>query len=234
MEQNSTMRRLLIGLLILAVGGAILLNNLGVLSYDIKRYFLQWEVLLILLGFIFVISHDHKIPGVLLILVGGVLYLRNFLDLDFNFWQIFWPALLIIIGVMIILHRRFDPSRCEKKSIGDEDIIDEVAVFGGGDKTILSQNFQGGKVLAIFGGSNFNLSRARLSPGRNYIDIMAVFGGLKLIVPEDWNVKINVMSIFGGFSDKHRIQPRNEDSKPDSELIIKGFVIFGGGEIKSF
>ena len=233
MEQNQTQKRFLIGFVILAAGLAILLGNLGILDYEIKRYLLRWEVILIGLGFIFLLSHDNKGPGILLLLIGGAIYIRDFFNLDFNFWQIFWPALLILAGLLIIFRRRFD-SQCEKKNLNDDDIIDEVAVFGGGEKTLLTQNFQGGKILAIFGGSNFNLNRARLAPGKNYIDVLAIFGGMKLIVPEDWNIKIRVISIFGGFSDKHRIHVSDDQSKPESELIIKGFVLFGGGEIKSF
>ena len=234
MEQNQTQKRFLIGFFILAAGMAILLSNLGILNFEIKKYILRWEMILIVLGFIFLLSHDSKIPGVLLLLIGGALYLRDFFDFHFNFWQLFWPAMLILVGLMIILHRKFEPHHSEKKNLSDDDIIDEVAVFGGGDRTILSQNFQGGKILAIFGGSNFNLARARLAPGKNYIDVLAIFGGLKLIVPEDWNVKIDATSIFGGFSDKHRIQPHSSDFKPESELVIKGFILFGGGEIRSF
>jgi len=234
MEQNHTQKRFLIGFFILAAGMAILLTNLGILDFEIKKYLLRWEVILIGLGFIFLFSHENKAPGIVLLIIGGSLYLRDFFNLNFNFWQIFWPAMLIVIGVMIILHRKFEPSHSEKKNLSDDDIIDEVAVFGGGDRTILSQNFQGGKVLAIFGGSNFNLARARMAPGKNYIDVLAVFGGLKLIVPEDWHVRINAVSIFGGFTDKHRIQPHSTVTNSESELIIKGFLLFGGGEIRSF
>ena len=234
MEQNHTQKRFLIGFFILAAGMAILLSNLGILNFEIKKYILRWEVILIALGFIFLFSHDNKAPGVVLLIIGGALYSRDFLDFHFNFWQIFWPAMLIVIGVMIIMHRKFEPHNHEKKNMNDDDIIDEVNVFGGGDRTIVSQNFQGGKILAIFGGSNFNLTRAKLAPGKNYIDVLAVFGGLKLIVPEDWHVKIDAISIFGGFTDKHRIQPRSENILQENELVIKGFLLFSGGEIRSF
>jgi len=58
---------------------------------------------------------------------------------------------------------------------------------------------------------------------------------MKLIVPEGWTVRIKVMSLFGGFSDKHRFRlPDSDTSDSSSQLIIKGTTIFGGGEIKSF
>jgi predicted membrane protein len=221
MEQNHTQKRFLIGFVILAVGLGLLLSNLGILNYEIKRYVLRWEMILIGLGLIFIISHDSKVPGIILLIIGGFLYLRDFFNFNFNFWQVFWPAMLILAGVLILFRKRIDP------------LIDEIAVFGGAEKTITSANFRGGKILAVFGGSSFNLARAKLAPGKNYIEVLAIFGGMKLVVPEDWNIRINAVSIFGGFSDKHRIQTYAADTT-ESELIIKGVVIFGGGEIKSY
>jgi predicted membrane protein len=99
---------------------------------------------------------------------------------------------------------------------------------------MVTNNFKGGKMLAVFGGSNFYLAKCKLAPGKNYIDVLAVFGGFKLVVPEDWNIKISTISIFGGISDKHRMHTPNQVTEDLPELIIKGFVIFGGGEIKSY
>jgi predicted membrane protein len=232
MEHNQTQKRFLIGLVILALGTGLLLSNLGILNYEIKRYILRWEMILIALGLIFIVSQDSKVPGIILLIIGGFLYSRDFINLNFNFWQIFWPIMLILAGVLILFRKRIDAPSWEKKSVDTEDLIDEIAVFGGADKTIMSQNFKGGKILAIFGGSSFNMARAKLAPGKNYIEVLAIFGGMKLIVPEDWNIKISAVSIFGGFTDKHRIQ--SYSGNPESELVIKGIVIFGGGEIRSF
>lgn len=236
MEQHHTQKRFLVGFMILAAGMAFLLKNFGFFPYELDRYILRWEVILITLGSIFVLTHDNKGPGIIMLFVGGGFYLTSMVDFRINFYQIFWPGMLILIGTIIIFKRKFEPHcRDEKKNIhtSDDDIIDEVNVFGGGDRTIVSQNFQGGKILAIFGGSNFNLVRSKLGPGKNYIEVLAIFGGMKLVVPEDWNIRIQAVSIFGGFSDKHRIRAQSETST-ESELIIKGFVIFGGGEIKSY
>jgi predicted membrane protein len=234
MENRHSSKRIVVGVVILATGIALLLNNLGFFNYELKRYLLRWEMIPIAIGLIFIFSPDHKGPGIVLLAVGTALYARDFFQLSYNFWQIFWSAFLIFIGIMIILRHKIDPPKCEKKNLNNDDLIDEVNVFGGGDRTITSQNFMGGKILAVFGGSNFNLSRAKLAQGKNYIEVMAIFGGMKLIVPEDWKIKINIVSIFGGFSDKHRIMPPSSITESDSELIIKGFVIFGGGEIKSY
>ena len=97
----------------------------------------------------------------------------------------------------------------------------------------LSDNFKGGRLTSIFGGSEINLTNCKLAEGKNVIDVFMVFGGNVLIVPPDWSIKIEVVSIFGGFSDK-RHNFTDESKKENKELYIKGMAIFGGGEIKNY
>jgi hypothetical protein len=240
MENRHSHKSIGVGIVVLVAGIALLLSNLGYFHYELNRYILRWEMIPIILGFTFLFSHDKKGPGIILMAVGSGFYLKdlNIIDVEINFWQIFISCMLILFGVIIIFRHRIDPpSGCNQKNnnLDNDDYIDEVAVFGGGDRIISSQNFMGGKILAIFGGSNFNMIKAKMAPGKNYIDVLAIFGGMKLIVPESWNVKINAVSIFGGFSDKHRISPLTPSAESnESTLVIRGLVIFGGGEIKSF
>jgi len=83
-------------------------------------------------------------------------------------------------------------------------------------------------MVAVFGGSKIDLTNATLSSNTNEIEIVVVFGGTELIVPSDWNIRIEVFNIFGGFSDK--TSPSQVDL--NKTLIIKGVAVFGGGEIK--
>ncbi len=115
----------------------------------------------------------------------------------------------------------------------ESDRLDDVAIFGGGHKFIVSDNFQGGNVTAIFGGSEIDLTRCKLAPGQNVLEVTAIFGGTTLIVPKEWNVVINVTPLFGGFSHKGMRGP-NVVINPESTLVIKGVVIMGGGEIKTY
>jgi hypothetical protein len=63
------------------------------------------------------------------------------------------------------------------------------------------------------------------------IDVVQLFGGVKLIVPSNWELKSDVTAILGGFDDK-----RNTPQSPyaGKKLIVTGFVMFGGVEIKSY
>lgn len=236
-HQHNAKKRVGVGLAILSVGSLLLMRNLGIYDDFINEYIFRWEMILITVGIINILAHEGAGPGYLLVLIGGGLYARNYVHLPqgINFWQLFLAGVFILSGIFMIFKRK---TECESKNRHSTDLgndtIDELAFFGGGDRTIISDSFKGGKIMAIFGGSNFNLSRSKLAPGKNHIDVFAIFGGLKLVVPENWNVKVSVISIFGGISDKHRIHTPENYNEGDPVLVIKGIVIFGGGEIKSY
>jgi len=232
-EQKQRDHRLLLGIGIVLVGLLFMANNFGWLNYEIRRYIFRWEVILIVLGFIFIAGRGNRSTGIILLVIGGAFYLRDLVGFHFTFWQVFWPGLLIMAGLLIIFRHRLDRPG-DRSLLPGENVIDEIAVFGGGDRVVTSQEFRGGKVTTIFGGLNYNMLKANLAPGENVIDVFCLFGGMKLIVPEGWTVKIRVLSIFGGFSDKHRYRVPETNLEKGSQLIIRGTAIFGGGEIKSF
>ena len=234
METKHTDKRLIAGVIIVLVGAAILAINFGVLPSNLKYYLFHWEVILMGIGLIALLTSEHKGTGIILIAVGGAFYLRNFIDLHFNFWQLFIPSLIIMLGLIMIFRRRSGNEDESKILEPGNDYLDDVAIFGGSEKVINSQNFKGGKITAIFGGSNLNMSRVKLAPGVQVIDIFALFGGTTFIVPEDWNIKVKVISIFGGLSDKQRVTRSAKENDDKNMLIVKGLAIFGGGEIKSF
>ena len=165
--------------------------------------------------------------------VGGFFMIPLVFRETFHMYNMFWPAIFIIIGILFIISRRKGFSGGGSKGITGDDYIDYVNIFSGGDRQIASQNFRGGKISAIFGGTELDLTKARLAPGRNEIEIACVFGGATIIVPDTWYVTIEVTPVLGGFSDSRKLTPgRTVD--PASQLVIKGAVVFGGGEVKSY
>jgi predicted membrane protein len=234
METKQSDKRLIAGVIIVLIGLVILASNFGVLPSNIKYYLFHWEVIVMGIGLIALLTSDHKGTGIILIAVGGAFYLRNFIDFHFNFWQLFIPSIIILLGLILIFRRRSGTEFDKKILEPGDDYLDDVSIFGGSEKVINSKNFKGGKITAIFGGSNFNMTGVKLAPGRQEIDIFALFGGMTFIVPEDWNIRVKVTSIFGGFSDKHKVARSEKEADSENMLIIKGLAIFGGGEIKSF
>jgi predicted membrane protein len=235
MEKRNYDQRLWLGVGAIILGLLFLASNFHILDYNIRRYIFRWEVLLMFLGVVFFFGRRKRSTGIILFFIGAIFYLRDYFMFSFTFWQIFWPGVLIFAGLMIIFRHRLDRHDWVHRGvITDDSVVDEMAVFGGGDRVVTSQSFKGGKVTTVFGGLNFDMLKAKMAPGDNNIDVFCLFGGMKLIVPEGWNVKIQVMSLFGGFSDKHRYKSSALNTEGESKLVITGTVIFGGGEIKSY
>ena len=64
------------------------------------------------------------------------------------------------------------------------------------------------------------------------IDITQLFGGTNLVVPPHWNIKSEIVCVFGGIEDKrHLIKDAPESKKV---LVLRGTCIFGGIDIKSY
>ena len=226
------MRRksLVFGLLVMGAGLVWLMHNFGWISGSAWEVIWSWQMLLISIGVINVANDGSKGFGWVLIAIGGFFMINEFYDLPFTFKRAFWPALLIAIGLFLIFGSRKWHHRKPFSVSQGEDFIEEVAVFGGGDRIIHSEAFRGGRVVSVFGGSKIDMTRVILAPGNVEIEIVSIFGGSTIIAPPDWNIKLEVFNIFGGYSDK-RMPSQVDYSKT---IVVKGVAIFGGGEIKSF
>jgi predicted membrane protein len=227
MDEHKSNRRAILGLILIFAGLLLIAINFHWIPWNWKGVFFSWQALLILIGLVFLASRENRLAGYILIGIGAFFMIPRIWDIPFEWHRLFWPVLLLALGFLIIT-RRWGIQRVPVED--SMDYIDDMAVFGGGDRVVSSQNFKGGKMTAIFGGSKFDFRSASLAKGRNVIDVFFMFGGTKLIVPTNWDVKIEISAIFGGFSDKRRPRP-DEIRDPSKELIVKGFAIFGGGEI---
>ncbi len=230
MEHQRNNKRALLGLLLVILGTALIASNFHLFPLNWKPVVFSWQGLLILIGLFFLLVRESKSTGWILIGVGGFFLIPHIWEVPDGWNQMFWPVLLLGIG-LILLVRGVSRRRTDEDE--GSDVIDDMAIFGGGDRMISSRNFKGGRLTAIFGGNKYNMLNAELAKGRNVIDIFTMFGGCKFIIPSEWEVKIEVSALFGGFSDKrqfHKDVPRD----PSRELIIKGLAFFGGGDIVSF
>ena len=186
---------------------------------------------------VFLSNRENRGTGIILIAIGSFFLLPKILgNLPHDWNRLFWPSMLIILGLLIIFstrrHGKGGTYFGSRRRMTGDDILDDVAMFGGGDRIVNSQQFKGGKITNIFGGSKYNFSSARLAPGKQYLEVVMIFGGSKFIIPESWNVKVEVTSIFGGFSDKRMKSLVDKDQ--DQTLVITGTAIFGGGEIVNY
>ena len=218
------------GILVLVAGIALMLRNLNVLDRSVSSIIFSWQMLIIAIGFINTFGHS-KAWGFLLMIVGGFFLVAKIYGVPLSFWQVALPTLIILVGLALVFSSfSFFSKRRILKVSENDDLIEDVAVFAGSERSIHSDSFKGGKILAVFGGSKLNMTTVTLAPGVNELEVVCVFGGISLLVPYDWNVKVEVFNIFGGYEDKRN--PAQIDV--NKTLLIKGVTVFGGGEVKSF
>lgn len=243
------------GLFIVLVGVAALLKTS---IPSLPFWLFGWPMLLITLGFFVGIKHGFRgTSWFILVLVGGF-FLYSQIVPDLNIRRYIWPMALIILGVFLVLrprrrHQWQWPDSTKKKpepgeagitedaNLADEtyesqqdyqeDFVDSTSIFGGAKKNIISKNFKGGDLVNIFGGTELDLTRADFK-GTAIIELTTIFGGTKLILPSNWTVKSEAVTIFGGLEDKRNMQTLSDN--PEKLLLLKGTIIFGGIEIKSF
>ncbi len=227
---------LILGSLLIFAGIVVLLSKLEFLPPVVFHIFISWPMLLIAIGVLSRVR-GQKRTGDLLIIVG-IIFLIPRTGL-IPAWSIdkYWPVILIAVG-LFLLYKHFSRNQEEGVSIPplhekgnfEGEFIQESAFFGGSEKSIISKNLKGGRVQCMFGGIEMNMTHAELEGSQAILDVYIVFGGVEIIVPPTWVVKAETTPILGGFSDKRYTRP-NENAPT---LIIRGTIIFGGCEVKSY
>jgi predicted membrane protein len=238
MDHNtqSNTSKIFVGAILIIIGALFLLRSFSILPFEITYIVFSWRFILFIIGIIILINSENKVLGVILTAVGGILlFPRIFPNIDID-GRLVLGIIIIGLGAYVILKSTgggFKSVFGNTNNKISKDSIDDVAIFGGGTKVITSDNFKGGNITAIFGGSEIDLTSCKLAEGNNVLDITAIFGGSTIIVPRDWNVFLNVTPIFGGFSNKIKREP-NLAVDQSRSLLIKGVALFGGGEIRSY
>ncbi|HSW56736.1 MAG TPA: LiaF domain-containing protein [Ignavibacteriaceae bacterium] len=235
-NKNAVDKRVLLGGILIVLGGIFLLNTMNILNFRIAHVIFSWPFIMLVIGLFVLVNTEKKFLGGILSGIGALFLIpRIFPQVDYD-GGIIIPIFFIVLGIYIILKKRkvdISEGFTTETSKLNRDKIDDVSIFGGGNKIISSSNFQGGNITAVFGGSEINLINCQLAEGDNVLDVLCVFGGTTIILPKEWDVVINVTSILGGFSNK---AIRNPSVVIDQSrtLHIKGLAMFGGGEVKTY
>jgi predicted membrane protein len=233
--QNSG--RAFAGIIVLTVGSILLARQAGA---EIPGWILSIGTLLIAIGLYMGVRQKFR-SWVWMIPTGiGILFLADRLIDGFSIGAFIWPIIIISIGLVLIFKPKKYTNPWKNWQSGDEnqnvfahgdDTIDATAIFGAVKKNIISKNFKGGEVTAVFGGAEIYLGQADIN-GRADLELTHVFGGAKIVVPADWRVQTDeVVCIFGGLDDKRKNIVAGD---PNKLLVLHGTCIFGGIDIKSY
>lgn len=218
-------RTVIAGILIL-IGALLLFDNVFHISIGgiIGDW---WPMILVIIGVSTISKSRGSIfSGLVLVIVGIVLQAWELNWIQGGLLSIIWPLILILIGVSL-----FSNTKNRRNRVISDDEVDMTTIFGGSGEKINSSNFKGGDISAIFGGATIDLRNAELSPEGALLNITTAFGGVELIVPENWRIMTKGTPILGALDNKTHI---NIDNNEAPLLKVSYFVIFGGIDIKNY
>ena len=165
--------------------------------------------------------------GVALASAGIVFLMYNWGVIHWRPWGYLWPVLLIFFGVDRLareMQRRTysDDGNAPIGSRRRQNTTNEIhalTIFGGTRRRVASQEFEGGSVVAIFGGVWLDLTRASMKKEQEailYAD--AMFGGIDIRVPDGWQVTVRGVGILGVYENELSEYPptKSEDHTSSS------------------
>lgn len=218
------------GIIVVMVGLAFLARKA---DYFLPYWLFSWPMILVVIGLYIGARHNFRLGGwMIVMLVGSVFLMDDVLNFfDFDLARYFWPVMIIVFGLTMIFRPRRRRDITWDSTVSSEDVIDSTAVFGGSKTSVISKNFKGGEISTFFGGTDLNLMQADFQ-GTVIINTSTAFGGVKLLAPAHWNIKSEVVCIFGGIDDKRPIAKEGTDM--NKTLVLRGTCMFGGFDIKSY
>ncbi|MBV8666392.1 MAG: hypothetical protein JO269_07920, partial [Burkholderiaceae bacterium] len=96
-----------------------------------------------------------------------------------------------------------------------------VAILSGNRLRSDVQNFGGGRITAILGGADIDLSQAAMNSDAT-ITVYTLMGGVNMKIPANWSVVDQTTAIMGGVN-----YPNNSSSTPGRRLIVRGYILMG-------
>lgn len=237
---------LVFGVIVLLAGVILLLGEFGIIDTD--RVFRFWPLILIAFGSFSLFgdcARGRRIWGGVIVTIGALFLLEN-LGVGHVSIEMIWPIFIIGIGVVLVMQALqsrtggtsgwSNPWEWTKhlraNSAVDDARLNYVAIFGGGNARLITKSFQGGDIVAIFGGFDIDLRDAEMEGNEAVITATSVFGGGEIKVPYNWTVAMQGVGLFGGYSEKTR-HDKADPAAPTKTLIIRGVSLFGGVSVKN-
>ncbi|MFC7080197.1 LiaF transmembrane domain-containing protein [Halorussus caseinilyticus] len=208
------------GALVVLIGVLLLLDTTGVFDTGALLTYVPSLFVLVAL-YAMVASEFRNVAGPLVVaLLAGGSQLVALGVVEFADLAPLWPVFVIAFGLSVVLARY----RARAHTVPD-DYVSALALFGGSEKRSTSKSFAGADLTALFGGAELDLRDTELTDRPAQVSATALFGGIDVVVPRDWNVRVDVLPVFGAAEDD---RPRREEESEDVDLVVTGFVAFGG------
>ncbi len=218
--------RTIFGAALIFFGAGFLMQQLGYFHFG-AFFATWWPMVILFLGASQLFARPPAYtPALILIVIGAFLQMRILGYVQFNLFRLFWPMLLILIGIQILLN-----NSARRKNSAADSYLSNFNIFSGYVARVTSQEFRGGSVTSLFGASEIDLRQADLQNGTAAIDVTAMFGGSEIIVPSHWVVKADGIPVFGDWENKTKHVPLED--QPSPVLHVRCLALFGGVTIRN-
>jgi predicted membrane protein len=212
--------KIIIGLFFVALGVLLAADNLDLIHSH--HYLLWWPSVLLLIGLV-QLTAGSRFFGVILTIVGASFLATNLGLVRVNVFDVFWPFVMIAAGGVLVARAvgyRWQPELTQKgRTI--------FAILSGPAVSVNAKDFSGLNVIAFMGGAEIDLRQAEIAKSPAVIDCVAIWGGIEIIVPPQWEIIGEVVPFMGGF--EITTAPA---ANRDKQLIIRGLAWMGGIEVR--
>ncbi|MEG0296012.1 MAG: LiaF-related protein [Clostridium sp.] len=226
----------LMGVFVILIGLLFLAKAFGFLGdIDFSGW---WTLFLIVPAVYSMVSTGVRWHNIFMLGIGIVFLLkqRGYIE-DVNIGYIVLAMVAISIGMGLVTgktdsYNRWDFKGMDKVTLEDENYLNSTVIFSGTEKRIRSDNFKGGNITTIFGGSEIDLSEVIINE-TIVIECTSIFGGIDIKLPVGYEIKEDIANIFGG-TDIHRNKNKNayeNEAVKKGVIVVKGASIFSGIDI---
>ncbi|NLK75793.1 MAG: cell wall-active antibiotics response protein [Clostridiales bacterium] len=244
---SNRISNMLWGLVFIVLGMAIAAKSI----WDVDIFFKGWWTLFIIVpSFIGMLKSRFGVGSTVTFIVGVYLLLASQPVFGFGVRKLLLPTIFIFIGLRIIFqsagYKRYrleykgEPGQnnnVEGEVIYNQDVYRDDGARNDGlpeynatftsNSINIQNNFYGASLNSVFGSLVLDLRNASINHDVE-INATAIFAGIDIYIPENVNIKINSVPIFGGVSNKVN-RPYNHELPT---IYLSSTCMFGGIDIK--
>ncbi len=102
-HHHLTSNRAFIGVVLVLAGLFLVIRNTGFFPDFIDNVIFSWPMLLVAIGLVMTLGASEKTAGIIVMAVGGFFMIPLIFRETFHMYNMFWPSIFIIVGVIFIV-----------------------------------------------------------------------------------------------------------------------------------
>jgi predicted membrane protein len=239
--------RLILGIVIIAMGSVFLADSMGLFDIERPGRFFPPAVFAAI-GITLLVekrTESSRYWAYGWLTAAAIEFAYQFYWIPFGIGKLIFPLVLLLIGARLV-QRSVDSNKSGPVTIdgvatpvgensansaqnNDKNTSRVFAILSAQQVHKFTQPLTYAEVVSILSGVKVDLNSAVIEGDTATLHVVAVMGGIEIFAPSDWNVVSEITTIPGGFFDKRR----PTTTIPTKTLRLRGAAILGGVEVKN-